>query len=116
MWTLMSQEPIAIVGIGCRFPGAPDVETFWRVLRDGVETVGEYPGRRFDSLDGGAYGSRIGYVHAQRACLAAFGLESPRVLFELVGGASGQDRTRARLRHLACDRQTDAAACPGDQS
>src|SRR3984885_297288 len=47
----MAQEPIAIVGIGCRFPGAPDVETFWRVLRDGVETVGEYPGRRFDSLD-----------------------------------------------------------------
>jgi acyl transferase domain-containing protein len=51
VWRLMSHEPIAIVGIGCRFPGAPDVETFWRVLRDGIETVGDYPGRRFDSLD-----------------------------------------------------------------
>ena len=47
----MGHEQIAIVGIGCRFPGAADVETFWRVLQDGIETVGNYPGQRFDSLD-----------------------------------------------------------------
>ncbi len=44
-------EPIAIVGIGCRFPGAPDVESFWRVLRDGIETVDDYSGKRFDYMD-----------------------------------------------------------------
>jgi acyl transferase domain-containing protein len=44
-------EPIAIVGIGCRFPGVPDVESFWRVLRDGIETVDDYPGKRFDYMD-----------------------------------------------------------------
>jgi len=27
---------IAIVGLAGRFPGAPDLETFWRNLRDGV--------------------------------------------------------------------------------
>ncbi len=32
-------EPIAIVGMACRFPGAPDVDAFWRNLRDGVESV-----------------------------------------------------------------------------
>jgi acyl transferase domain-containing protein len=47
----MKHEPIAIVGIGCRFPGASDAESFWRVLRDGVETVGDYPGGRFDYID-----------------------------------------------------------------
>jgi myxalamid-type polyketide synthase MxaE and MxaD len=47
----MTHEPIAIVGIGCRFPGASDAESFWRVLRDGIETVGEYPGNRFHSID-----------------------------------------------------------------
>jgi myxalamid-type polyketide synthase MxaD len=47
----MTHEPIAIVGIGCRFPGAADAESFWRVLRDGVETVGEYPGQRFQYID-----------------------------------------------------------------
>src|ERR1700733_3661017 len=28
-------EPIAIIGIGCRFPGANDPTAFWRLLRDG---------------------------------------------------------------------------------
>src|SRR5689334_8013177 len=34
-------EPIAIVGIACRFPGAPDPEAFWRLLRDGVDAISE---------------------------------------------------------------------------
>ena len=32
-----SAEPIAIIGMGCRFPGAKDTEAFWQVLRDGVD-------------------------------------------------------------------------------
>ncbi|MGV9967043.1 SDR family NAD(P)-dependent oxidoreductase [Streptomyces olivaceus] len=31
--------PIAVVGLTGRFPGAPDVDTFWRNLSDGVESV-----------------------------------------------------------------------------
>ena len=49
--TLAGREPIAIVGIGCRFPGIDTIESFWRVVRDGIETVGEYPGGRFSLLD-----------------------------------------------------------------
>ncbi|MGW0943108.1 amino acid adenylation domain-containing protein [Streptomyces sp. NPDC002623] len=30
---------IAVIGMACRFPGAPDVETFWANLRDGVESI-----------------------------------------------------------------------------
>jgi acyl transferase domain-containing protein/acyl carrier protein/NADP-dependent 3-hydroxy acid dehydrogenase YdfG len=45
------REPIAIIGIGCRFPGAGDLESLWSILRDGRETVEEYPGGRFSSLD-----------------------------------------------------------------
>ena len=30
---------IAIIGMSGRFPGAPDLETFWRNLRDGVESI-----------------------------------------------------------------------------
>ncbi len=29
--------PISIVGMACRFPGAPDLRTFWTMLRDGHE-------------------------------------------------------------------------------
>jgi acyl transferase domain-containing protein/thioesterase domain-containing protein len=30
---------IALVGMACRFPGAPDPDAFWRNLRDGVESI-----------------------------------------------------------------------------
>ncbi|HEX7839132.1 MAG TPA: AMP-binding protein, partial [Kofleriaceae bacterium] len=42
-------EPIAIVGIGCRFPGAPDPEGYWRLLRDGVDAIREVPPDRWDA-------------------------------------------------------------------
>jgi polyketide synthase PksJ len=34
-----SRDAIAIVGIAGRYPGAPDIETFWANLRDGVEGI-----------------------------------------------------------------------------
>ncbi len=40
-------EPIAIVGMGCRFPGAPDVERYWALLRDGVDAISEVPPDRW---------------------------------------------------------------------
>jgi microcystin synthetase protein McyG len=43
------REPIAVIGIGCRFPGgAADPESFWRLLRSGTDAVGEMPAERFD--------------------------------------------------------------------
>ena len=41
-------EPIAIVGIGCRFPGANDPEAFWLLLRDGRDAITEVPPDRWD--------------------------------------------------------------------
>lgn len=43
-------EPIAIVGIGCRFPGGvSDVESFWNLVREGVDAVTEVPADRWDT-------------------------------------------------------------------
>ena len=36
-----TREPIAIVGMACRFPGAEDLDTFWRLLLDGENSVTE---------------------------------------------------------------------------
>ena len=42
-------EPIAIIGMGCRFPGgANDPESFWEILRDGVDTIQEVPSDRWN--------------------------------------------------------------------
>ncbi|WP_267242469.1 beta-ketoacyl synthase N-terminal-like domain-containing protein [Streptomyces sp. PR69] len=39
-------QPVAVVGLDCRFPGAPDPESYWRLLRGGVPAVGERPAAR----------------------------------------------------------------------
>ncbi|MGB0129928.1 MAG: polyketide synthase, partial [Rhodocyclaceae bacterium] len=42
-------EPIAIVGIGCRFPnGVEDPAAFWELLRQGTDAVIEVPKERWD--------------------------------------------------------------------
>lgn len=41
-------EPIAVVGIGCRFPGSDGPEAYWQLLRNGVDAIGEVPKERWD--------------------------------------------------------------------
>ena len=43
------REPIAIVGMSCRFPGgANSPEAFWQLLRAGQDAVKEVPAERWD--------------------------------------------------------------------
>jgi acyl transferase domain-containing protein len=42
-------EPIAIIGIGCRFPGnANDPESFWKMLSNGQDGITEIPAGRWN--------------------------------------------------------------------
>ena len=43
-----AHEPIAVVGFACRFPGANDIESFWELLREGRDAIGEVPENRWD--------------------------------------------------------------------
>ncbi|KWE72114.1 non-ribosomal peptide synthetase [Burkholderia ubonensis] len=44
-----TQEPIAIVGMSCRFPGgAHDLDAYWQLLNDGVDAISEVPRERWD--------------------------------------------------------------------
>jgi acyl transferase domain-containing protein/acyl carrier protein len=44
-----AREPIAIVGMGCRFPGgADDPQAFWQLLRDGHDAIREVPADRWN--------------------------------------------------------------------
>ncbi|WUN29289.1 SDR family NAD(P)-dependent oxidoreductase (plasmid) [Streptomyces sp. NBC_00316] len=50
-------QPVAIVGVSCRLPGAADPDAFWRLLTEGRSTVGRVPARREPA--GGSWGAFI---------------------------------------------------------
>lgn len=41
-------EPVAIVGIGCKFPGADTPEELWSLLENGKDMVTEVPNDRWN--------------------------------------------------------------------
>ncbi|MCC7367465.1 MAG: amino acid adenylation domain-containing protein [Chloroflexi bacterium] len=46
-----ADEPIAIVGVGCRLPGADGPDALWRLLHDGVDAISEVPADRWSVED-----------------------------------------------------------------
>ena len=58
---MSSSEPIAIVGMACRFPGAPDLATFWRQLLDAKNCATECPP--------GALEGRVGELYSDTTAI-----------------------------------------------
>ena len=46
--TRSKTEPIAIIGMSCRFPGADNLQAFWQLLREGQQWLSEVPKDRFN--------------------------------------------------------------------
>ena len=46
-------EAVAVVGIGCRFPGANNIDEFWNLLEKGENHIKEVPKHRWnvDEID-----------------------------------------------------------------
>ena len=83
-----AREPIAVVGLACRFPGgADDAESFWRLLREGGDAIVEVPASRWDldacfdprpEVPGKMYTRSGGFLDAVDGFDAAFFGISPR--------------------------------------
>lgn len=44
-------EEIAIIGMSGRFPGAPDIGSFWRNLKEGVDSISRFPASELEAGD-----------------------------------------------------------------
>ncbi|MFN2136956.1 MAG: amino acid adenylation domain-containing protein [Candidatus Promineifilaceae bacterium] len=42
------REPVAVIGIGCRFPGVEGPDAFWQALRDGRDLIRQTPEERWE--------------------------------------------------------------------
>jgi acyl transferase domain-containing protein/acyl carrier protein/NADP-dependent 3-hydroxy acid dehydrogenase YdfG len=72
-------EPVAVIGLGCRFPGAPDPRAFWELLENRGDAVGTLPADRArDRTGSGGPDVRGGFLeHVDRFDARFFGI-SPR--------------------------------------
>src|SRR5262245_45236006 len=56
---------VAIIGMVGRFPGANDLETYWRNIRDGVETITHFTEERLQKVISPALLQHPSYVKAR---------------------------------------------------
>lgn len=47
---MLHAQPIAVIGMGCRFPGGADnPQAYWDLLCRGTDAIGETPAERWDA-------------------------------------------------------------------
>ncbi|NUT48632.1 MAG: type I polyketide synthase, partial [Saccharothrix sp.] len=92
-------DGVAIVGMACRLPQAPDPAAFWRLLRDGRDAITPPPPGRAGTLP-------AGYLDEVDAFDAAFFGVSPRE-------AAAMDPQQRLALELAWEALEDARIVPG---
>jgi acyl transferase domain-containing protein len=108
-------EPIAVIGMSCRFPGAGSLGAFWDLLRNGVDAIGEVPRSRWDvdryydanqDAAGKCYTRSGGFLDDVEMFDAQFFGISPREAMEM-------DPQQRMLLEVAWEALEDAALAPG---
>ncbi|WP_065968258.1 type I polyketide synthase [Streptomyces sparsogenes] len=98
-------SPVAIVGLACRLPNAPNPEAFWRLLREGGSAVAPVPADRLPQRPGSPpyFAGLLDHVDTFDA--AFFGI-SPRE-------ATAMDPQQRLMLELAWEAMEDAGLVPG---
>ncbi len=108
-------EPVAVIGLGCRFPKASDPRAFWRLLTEGGDAIVEVPCDRWNAgafydpdpdAPGKANTRWGGFLDGIAGFDATFFGISPRE-------ASRQDPQQRLLMEVAWEALEDAGTVPG---
>jgi acyl transferase domain-containing protein len=98
-------DPIAIIGMSCRLPGAPDIPALWRLLRDGASGISAVPADRWHDPEGRPAAGRAGFVERVGHFDAGFFGISPRE-------AAAMDPQQRLALELAWEAFEDAGIVP----
>ncbi|MBV7699708.1 type I polyketide synthase [Streptomyces sp. TRM70350] len=101
---IQRDEPVAVVGISCRLPGADGPTAFWRLLSDGACAIADVPPGRWDDHAPAAV-RRGGFLDAVGDFDAAFFSVSPRE-------AASMDPQQRLVLELAWEALEDAGIVP----
>ncbi len=104
--------PIAIVGMGCRFPGGADSPSaFWELLSNGRDAIREYPDER--DADVALAWSRVGAPYLRRGGFLERIDEFDPALFGISDAeAAGMDPQQRALLEVSWQALEDAAIDP----
>lgn len=103
---------VAIVGIGGLFPDAPDLEQFWKLVRDGKTAVREVPTNRWQVAPADIYDPEVGkpdHLYSTKGCFIENCPQLPELadldpLFHLLVTAGRQAFADANTKELALAR------------
>ncbi|MGW6774009.1 SDR family NAD(P)-dependent oxidoreductase [Streptomyces sp. NPDC055037] len=101
------EKAVAVIGMSCRLPMAPDPASFWQLLREGTDAVTEVPADRWETTEPPARNGvrRGGFLDGIGEFDAAFFGISPRE-------ASAMDPQQRLVLELAWEALEDAGVLP----
>ncbi|MBL4686911.1 MAG: hypothetical protein JKY37_20110, partial [Nannocystaceae bacterium] len=113
----MNSAPLAIVGIGCLFPKAGDLDSYWANLRDGVDAITEVPASHWNPEDYfDADPSTPDHVYARRGGFLDPVDISPLDLGIAPRDIEATDTTQLLSLHVAAEALKDAGYGPGGKT
>ncbi|WP_040838856.1 type I polyketide synthase [Nocardia brevicatena] len=108
-----TREPVAIIGMACRFPGAPGVDALWELLRTAGDATSETPPDRYDVESLYAEQPAPGKVISRRSGYLPQAAEFDAEFFGMsTGEAANLDPQQRLLMMTAWEALEDAGILP----
>ncbi|MBV9507110.1 MAG: SDR family NAD(P)-dependent oxidoreductase [Acidobacteriia bacterium] len=102
-------EPVAVIGIGCRFPGAHGPAEFWRLLRNEIDAIREIPAGRWTDLP---FAQHAETIHRRGGFLDRIDGFDAGFFGISTAEAEGMDPQQRLLLETAWEALEDAGQCP----